>query len=186
MTLIILLTAAGAGVWYFLNTSKFSIEKTRIGDTATRIKEVKQIGQWEFLTIDCEVLVDSTRKRPWPLPDDRLARIYRGTLRLGVDLKDAPDNWVETKGDTLAILHLPAIALLDNRFIDEARTTAFYERGDWKGESLESMYRRASDKMKGYALTPAHYEDARRVAESKFTTLFNAIGFKKVEVDFSE
>lgn len=182
--IVVLLIVAGIGIVYFMHSSEIRMEKTHISDTATQIKEVREIGEWEFLTVDCEVLVDSTRKRMWPLPDDRLARIYHGALRLGVDLKDAPDTWVRTGGDSVATLTLPAIKLLDDRFIDEAATTAFYERGDWDGKAMESMYRQADRKMRAYALTPEHYENARRVAEAQFTSLFRTFGFKKVSVNF--
>ena len=65
--------------------------------------------------------------------DDRLVAIYRGTLRLGVDLRLADKNWVYAHGDTVT-LTLPKIRLLDRRFIDETRTKVFYESDAvWRG-----------------------------------------------------
>ena len=54
---------------------------TEIDPTPTQIVSIKAIGEWEFLAISAEELVDTVRKGL--LTNDELARIYFGTLRLG-------------------------------------------------------------------------------------------------------
>ena len=49
----------------------------KIDVTPTIITSMKEIGEWEFLSIDDEELVDTTRKGF--LRDDKLVRIYYGT-----------------------------------------------------------------------------------------------------------
>ena len=50
------------------------------------IKSMRHIGQWEFMTITDEEVVERSRKN-LILSDDKLVRIYYGTLRLGIDLE---------------------------------------------------------------------------------------------------
>ena len=97
--------------------------------TPAQIRSIERIGQWEFLAIDDEEMVDTVRSRTFQR-DDQLVRIYKGTLRLGVDLSRCREGWVEAHGDTVT-LTLPPIGLLSEHFIDEARTRSFYESGTW-------------------------------------------------------
>lgn len=182
---LVVVGMAGVGAWLLLRSSGIGMDKTRIDNTATQIAEIKRIGQWEFLAVRCEVLADTVRKRVFPLPGDRLARIYRGTLRLGIDMDDAADDWIATDGDSVAMLKLPALRLLDDRFIDEAATTTFYENGRWDGAAKEALYRSAAAEMRSIALTPHHYDMARLQAEDRFVSLFLALGFNRVEVSFA-
>ena len=50
-----------------------------INVTPEVIESIEAIGQWEFLSVDDEELVDTIRKGFFS--DDKLARIYYGTLR---------------------------------------------------------------------------------------------------------
>ena len=102
--------------------------------TPTQIQSIKAIGEWEFLSVSAEELVDTTRRRL--LMKDELARIYYGTLRLGVDMHQVKPGWIKTSGDSITMT-LPAIGLLDKDFIDEARTRPFYESGSWTAEDRE-------------------------------------------------
>ena len=65
--------------------------------TPTQIQSIKAIGEWEFLSVSAEELVDTTRRRL--LMKDELARVYYGTLRLGVNMNQTRPKWIEAKGD---------------------------------------------------------------------------------------
>ncbi|MCR4994530.1 MAG: DUF4230 domain-containing protein [Bacteroidales bacterium] len=160
-----------------------SIESTdTIGITPAQIRSIERIGQWEFLSIADEELVDTVRARTFSR-DDRLIRIYHGTLRLGVDLSQCSDSWVRMHGDTLVAI-LPPVCLLSNQFIDEARTRSFYESGEWSARAKEQMYWKAVRRMRDRCLTEKNYVLAERNAIEQFTALFRTFGFQNVKVDF--
>jgi len=87
-------------------SASIEIDK-RIGITPTQIESMKTIGEWEFLSIADEELVDTVRNGFFK--DDELIRIYYGTLRLGIDMKDAKDGWIKKDKDTIDVL-LPPVA----------------------------------------------------------------------------
>ena len=148
--------------------------------TPAQIRSIERIGQWEFMAITDEELVDTIRHRTFQR-DDRLVRIYRGTLRLGIDLTRCQEGWVMVHGDT-AILRLPPITLLSNQFIDEARTRAFYERGTWDAPAREQMYQKAARQMRRRALTTDNIHQAESNAREQMRNLFRSFGFNHVEV----
>lgn len=152
--------------------------------TPAQIRSIERIGQWEFLAIADEEMVDTVRHRTLGR-DDRLVRIYKGTLRLGVDLSRCKEGWIQTRGDTLAAT-LPPIQLLSNHFIDEARTRSFYENGEWNARAKEQMYWRAARQMRNRSLTDANYRLAEDNAREQFTALFRTFGFKTVMIRFAE
>ena len=76
------------------------VSDNKIDITPQQIKAIKAIGQWEFLAINHEVMVDSVRRGIFY--DDQLVRIYYGTLRLGVDMHRVSPEWIVAKGDTIA------------------------------------------------------------------------------------
>ena len=78
--------------------------------TPTQITSIKAIGEWEFLSISAEELVDTLRKGIFS--NDELARIYYGTLRLGVNMHQTRPGWIKTTGDSVTVT-LPKIGLLD-------------------------------------------------------------------------
>lgn len=166
----------GEGVIAFETDDKINV-------TPEKITSIEAIGQWEFLSIADEELVDTTRKRL--LGSDHLVRIYYGTLRLGIDMRKAKPGWAKVNGDSIDAT-LPRVGLLDNRFIDEARTKSFYETGKWSGEDLETMYRRADRLMRQHALTPANLQSARQNAESQFRQMFQAMGFRHITIRFDD
>ena len=96
----------------------------KIDITPTQVLAMKEIGEWEFLSIENEEMIDTVRKGFFK--DDELIRIYYGTLRLGFDMSEAKADWIKADKDTLVIT-LPKIKLLDENFIDEARTKSFFE-----------------------------------------------------------
>lgn len=88
---IILLTILAlilAGTLYWLNkdntVSVTTEEQTTL--SPTQVESIEAIGEWEFLAISNEELVDTVRRGFFG--DDQLVRIYYGTLRLGINMKD--------------------------------------------------------------------------------------------------
>ncbi|MBR0433018.1 MAG: DUF4230 domain-containing protein [Bacteroidaceae bacterium] len=158
------------------------VDDKAIDITPAQIRSIERIGEWEFLSIADEEMIDTVRHRTLGR-DDRLVRIYRGTLRLGVDLSKCEEGWVQTHGDTITV-DLPPVGLLSERFIDEARTRAFYESGTWDARAKEQMYRKAARQMRRRCLTPANIEQARENGREQMTALFRTFGFTTIEVRF--
>ena len=154
-----------------------------IGLTPTQIESIKAVGEWEFLSISTEELIDTTRKRLFS--DDQLVRIYYGTLRLGVNMKQVEPGWIEQRHDTL-FLTLPKVGLLDRDFIDEARTKSFFESGSWKAEDREALYKRAYQKIKVHCLTPTNLRTAEDNARESFRKLLRSMGYPKTVINFAK
>ena len=152
-----------------------------IGLTPTQIESIKAVGEWEFLSISTEELVDTTRKRLFS--DDQLVRIYYGTLRLGVNMKQVEPGWITQRNDTLFLI-LPKVGLLDHDFIDEARTKSFFESGTWKAEDREALYKLAYRKMLAHCLTPTNLNTAEENARESFRKLLRSMGYQKVDIKF--
>ena len=149
-TLVILLLIAVIGfaaIWLYggIKHSEVSIESdNRIDITPEMVKSIKDIGEWEFLSIADEQLVDTVRKGIFS--NDHLVRIYYGTMRLGVNMHQLEPGWIKSEGDSLVVT-LPPIILLDRDFIDEARTRHFHESGHWTGSDREALFERAHQRM---------------------------------------
>lgn len=152
-----------------------------IGITPTQIQSIKAIGEWEFLSVTTEELIDTVRKGFFS--DDELARIYYGTLRIGIDMHQMEPGWLEADGDSVT-LTLPAIGLLDRDFIDEARTKPFFESGKWSHEEREAMYQQAQRSMLRNGLTPENLQAAETNAREQITNLMRAMGYKRVGIVF--
>ena len=152
-----------------------------IGLTPTQIESIKAVGEWEFLSISTEELADTTRKRLFS--DDQLVRIYYGTLRLGVNMKQVEPGWITQRNDTLFLI-LPKVGLLDHDFIDEARTKSFFESGTWKAEDREALYKLAYRKMLAHCLTPTNLNTAEENARESFRKLLRSMGYQKVDIKF--
>lgn len=185
--IILFLIIIIGGALYWLNKdntmSVASEEKTTL--SPTQVESIEAIGQWEFLAINDEELVDTTRHGFFG--DDQLVRIYYGTLRLGIDMKDVKEGWIQTdeKKDSI-VCTLPPIRLLDNNFIDEAKTKSFFEEGKWTGADRQAMYDRAYAMMKKRCLTPVNYQTARRNAKQQFKDMFKTMGFTNVRIEFED
>lgn len=82
-----------SSVWRCVSSSNSvsAADSTRTEISTAQIRSMRSIGQWEFLTVSDEELVDTVRHGFFG--DDELIRIYYGTLRLGCDLSKASDNW---------------------------------------------------------------------------------------------
>ena len=187
---IILLTILAlilAGTLYWLNkdntVSVTTEEQTTL--SPTQVESIEAIGEWEFLAISNEELVDTVRRGFFG--DDQLVRIYYGTLRLGINMKDVKEGWIQANAEKDSIVcTLPPIRLLDNNFIDEARTRSFFEEGKWTGADRQALYARAYAQMKKRCLTPANIRIAQRNARQQFRNMFKAMGFPNARVEFEE
>ena len=185
--IILFLIIIIGGALYWLNKDNTmnvaTEEKTTL--SPTQVESIEAIGQWEFLAINDEELVDTTRHGFFG--DDQLVRIYYGTLRLGIDMKDGKEGWIQTdeKKDSI-VCTLPPIRLLDNNFIDEAKTKSFFEEGKWTGADRQAMYDRAYAMMKKRCLTPVNYQTARRNAKQQFKDMFKTMGFTNVRIEFED
>ena len=151
-----------------------------INQSPVVLQSIERIGQWEFLSIDDEVMVDTTESHLLS-PDDHLVRIYHGTLRLGIDFSLCDRGWATASGDTVS-LRLPPIQLLDRNFIDEARTRSFYEYGTWDPQAKEDMYNRARTRMIQRAMTPQNIKQAEDNARHQVEALFRSLGYRVVRI----
>ena len=136
----------------------------KIDETPTMIEQMREIGQWEFLAISDEELIDTVRTGFFS--DDELARIYYGTLRIGIDFSLCDEDWIERDGDSIKI-DLPPVQLLDENFLDEARTKSFFEKGKWSNADRKAMADRAKRKMRERCLTKQNLDIAQKNAEQQ-------------------
>ena len=185
--LAVLLVIVIGGVLYWLNkdntASIVTEEKTTL--SPTQIESIEAIGQWEFLAVSDEELVDTVRHGFFG--DDQLVRIYYGTLRLGIDMKDVKEEWIEHDTDKDSIIcTLPPVKLLDNNFIDEAKTQSFFEEGKWTGADRQAMYDRAYSMMKKRCLTPVNIQTAEQNAKRQFREMLKAMGFPNSKIEFEK
>lgn len=174
-------------LWWLLIAEKDNHIGLKVEDdinpTPEQIQSIRDIGQWEFLSISNEELVDTVRKGVFS--DDQLVRIYYGTLRLGVDLSKTKKNWITAHGDTI-VVRLPKVGLLDKEFIDETRTKAFYESGRWTARDREALYRKARRQMMSHALTKENLKTAEANAEHEVRRMMSAMGYNNITVKFDK
>lgn len=147
--------------------------------TPVEVEQISAIGEWEFLTVSDEEIVDTVRHGFFG--DDELSRIYYGTLRLGIDLSKADEQSVSVKGDSLSV-RLPAVGLLDDHFIDEARTRSFIEEGKWSEADKAALTQKAARQMRRRCLTQANLKAAKENAQRQTEAFFKAWGYKHVKV----
>jgi hypothetical protein len=152
-----------------------------IDPTPTQIQSIRAIGEWEFLSVSAEEMVDTVRKGFFT--DDELVRIYYGTLRLGIDMQQLRDDAITVQGDTLQVT-LPKVGLLDKDFIDESKTKPFYESGKWSPQAHDALYRKARNQMLHHCLTKENMDAAQSNAETQLTNLFHTLGYKNVTLKF--
>lgn len=183
---VVAIAAIVALVWWIMgkvNESSIGIEQSdKIDATPQQIAAIKDIGEWEFLSVTNEEMVDTTRKGIFS--DDHLVRIYYGTMRLGVNLHQVEPGWIVAQGDSVS-LTLPPITLLDKDFIDEARTRSFYEDGKWTPADREALYQRAYRQMVAHGLTESNIKSAEANAERQFRSMLRAMGYNRVSIKFS-
>ena len=153
----------------------------KIEPTPTQIQSIRDIGEWEFLSISAEEMVDTVRKGFFS--DDELVRIYYGTLRLGINMQQLSDEAITLQGDTLQAT-LPKVTLLDKDFIDEAKTKSFYESGKWTPQAHQALYQKAHRQMLTHCLTKENVNAAQSNAESQLRNLFTQLGYRNVILTF--
>lgn len=182
------LVVAGCIVLFFIGKAKESAtpditvtNRTEVFMTPAQIESLRDLGQWEFLAVNNEELVDTVRRGI--LFDDHLVRIYYGTCRLGLDLSRLDSTAVTPVGQLL-ILTVPDVQLLDSNFIDEARTRTFHEEGRWSGADRNDLYLRARQRMTARAMTQANISNCRLLAEAQLQQLLHAMGFQEVKIEF--
>lgn len=177
----------GIATWWLADKNKdnsISIgTNQQIDITPTQIQSIKNIGQWSFLTINDEEMIDTVRTGFFS--DDQLVRIYYGTLQLGIDMNDTSDEWITRSNDSIVIL-LPEVRLLDKNFIDEARTRSFMESGKWTSADHHALYRRAQAAMIRRCVTPANLRSAEQQAATQFDELMRSMGFNNVIIRFEK
>ena len=170
-------------LWWLLFAEKDNHIAIEVDDgidvTPQQIESIRAIGQWEFLSISTEELVDTVRKGLFS--DDHLARIYYGTLRLGIDMSRVQ---LEARGDTV-VATLPRVTLLDPNFIDEARAKAFFESGSWKPAAREALYNKARRQMLAHSLTRENLQNARQNADTQLRQLLKSMGYNNITITWN-
>ena len=176
-----------AVVWWLVGSisqSEVSLDvNQKIDLTLEQITSIEAIGEWEFLAIANEELVDTTRKGFFS--DDHLVRIYYGTLRLGVNMHQVEPGWITTSGDSIT-MNLPKIGLLDKDFIDEARTKSFYESGSWKPADRDALYKKAYRLMLTHGMTDENLQAAELNASQQLRQMMLSMGYKNVKITFKK
>ncbi|MBQ9204756.1 MAG: DUF4230 domain-containing protein [Prevotella sp.] len=186
LILIACVAAVAAVAWFVHSLSQSEVSvgvDDRINITPEQIESIKAIGQWEFLSIADEEMVDTTRKGFFS--DDHLVRIYYGTVRLGIDMNDVQPDWLQVEGDSI-LVQLPAVGLLDDNFIDEARTKSFHESGRWKGADREALYHKARQRMLDHCLTKKNLKTARQNGDAQFRNMMRAMGYNHVVIRWDQ
>lgn len=184
LALIILLVGGMVWLVFAIRQTKVGIEiDQRIDITPEQITSIKAIGEWEFLSIADEELIDTVRKGIFI--DDHLVRIYYGTVRLGINMHQVEPGWIRATGDTLDVV-LPAIGLLDRDFIDEARTRSFYESGQWSHKDREALYQKAYRQMLSHCLTPENISTARQNGEAQFRRMMKVMGYQNIRIKWNK
>lgn len=183
--LLLLIIIGGAMYWLNKDNTVSVAQEERTTLSPTQVESIEAIGQWEFLAVSDEELVDTMRHGFFG--DDQLVRIYYGTLRLGIDMHEAKEGWIQTnEAKDSIVCTLPPIKLLDHNFIDEAKTQSFFEEGKWTGADRQAMYDRAYSLMKQRCLTPANISTAQRNAQQQFGEMLKAMGFTHVRIEFDK
>lgn len=182
LSIVLILIIGGLILYFNLNKQPLvSINsKGNTIPTPMEVENMRSIGQWEFLTLSDEEIADTVRHNFFG--DNELSRIYYGTIRLGSDLSKAGDDFVRANNDSVVVT-LPKITLLDNHFIDEARTRPLIEDGKWTEADRAALTRKAERMMRKRCLTQENYQKAEDNARIQVAALFRAMGYKHVKVN---
>lgn len=175
-----------------LKDGGLSVNQEKTTATATRIDSFKEIGQWEFLAVSDEELVDTTHTDEKKVlgftvskSTKELARVYSGTIHLGFNLKEDTKNnpdWIKVEGDTAVTVTLPKVHLLDNNILDEASSKSVIEKGQWTHNDRARLAAKAQRQIKARCLTPKNLKRAQDTAAGQVTALLKAMGFKEIDV----
>ncbi len=185
--MMVALLVVGCIFWVVRSIKSTSVAITadeHIDITPEQITSIKSIGEWEFLSISNEELVDTVRKGF--ISDDHLVRIYYGTIRLGINLHQLEPGWFPKTDDDSLMITLPPVGMLDRDFIDEARTKSFYETGKWSHKDRQALYNKAYRQMIKHSLTSENLRQARENGEALFLRMLKSMGYQRVRINFSE
>ena len=97
--LALILILGGAFYWLTKDNEVSVVQEDKTTLSPTQVESIENIGQWEFLSVSYEELIDTIRRGFWG--DDQLVRIYYGTLRLGIDMKDVKKGWLQASLDSI-------------------------------------------------------------------------------------
>lgn len=179
-----IILAVGLAIYFiFLRDSDQPDDKAKIDPTTDCITSIKEIEEWEFLTLHLEELIDTVVSKK--LSESQSAKIFSGTAHLGINTKKANKSWIVLT-DTKATITLPPIELLDKEIIDDTRTRTFYEKGSISATVKEKMYQNAKKRLKAKALQKENIKMAEENAKETFKSLFTALGYKTVKVTFKK
>lgn len=179
LTCVAVLAAVGVALWlvHTVRNSGLSIgADDTIDPTPTMVERMRAIGQWEFLEINDEEIIDTMRTGFFS--DDELVRIYYGTLRIGIDLRECSEDWIKVEKDTIRVT-IPDVKLLDYNFIDEARTRSFFESGTWSHADRKAMYEKARRLMTERCLTKENMSVAQANAREQITRMLQPVAEPK-------
>ena len=161
------------------------VDNDTINKTPIVVDKLKQIGEWEFLSIDTEEMVDTVAKKKFlgiVTGDKEYIRIFPGVLRFGVDMKELTDNNIIKKGDTIKVT-LPEIKLLSEDFIDETAAKTFYEEGKWEESDRKFLYEKAVRQMRERHVTEANMKKAHDIGVEQMKNLLKSLGVEHYTVE---
>ena len=149
--------------------------------TPVNLDSIRAIGQWAFLTVEMDEVVDTVDRGLFS--SDRISVAYHGTLHYGIDVAEARPGWV-----TIVSVVLPPVKLLDYRFLDERNVKVYEGRDDMdfinKPTVRAALVRKAKAAMirRGRENIP----EARGKAEAEVRRIFSQHGYKKIVVSFED
>ena len=182
LTFLVIICLCGGLFYWFNFSNRVSVSTDqRIDITPTQIQQIQDVGQWEFLAINDEELIDTVSRGFFS--DSERVRIYYGTIRLGVDLHQTEPHWIRVEDDSVIVAKLPPIGLLDTNFIDEAKSRSFFEKGDWTPADREQLYNRAYKKMIARCMTAENIKIAENNAKQQFIQFLRSMGYKNIRVE---
>lgn len=154
--------------------------------TPVDLDSIHNIGQWSFLSIELDQVVDTIDKGFFS--SDRISVGYHGTLHYGIDMSKADKDWVKIENDTTVNITLPAITLLDKRFLDERNVKVYEGNDDMDFINKPGVRAALVSKAKAEMVRRGdqHKGEAQAKAESELRRLFTSHGYKKVNIQFKE
>ncbi|WP_288152703.1 DUF4230 domain-containing protein [uncultured Prevotella sp.] len=154
--------------------------------TPVNLDSIRAIGQWSFLTVEMDEVVDTVDRGLFS--SDRISVAYHGTLHYGINVAEARPGWVTIVGDTAVTVVLPPVRLLDDRFLDERNVKVYEGRDDMdfinKPTVRAALVRKAKAAMirRGRENIP----EARGKAEAEVRRIFSQHGYKKIVIRFED
>lgn len=154
--------------------------------TPVNLDSIRAIGQWSFLTVEMDEVVDTVDRGLFS--SDRISVAYHGTLHYGINVAEARPGWVTIVGDTAVTVVLPPVRLLDDRFLDERNVKVYEGRDDMdfinKPTVRAALVRKAKAAMirRGRENIP----EARSKAETEVRRIFSQHGYKKIVIRFED